>query len=110
MKDFISSIGMVALFQYINFLYLDLFKLRRFDDFPILSQRTYAQDCIKEYNKINYLGTLFSASLFLHLVEKLIFNLAAPKKLGLDKWTVIDIISCLLNIACFNVIGSLTVD
>jgi hypothetical protein len=65
-------------------------------------------DKIKEYNQINYLGTLFSATLVLHLIAKAIFNLCVKVKMPLDMWSAIDLICSLFNIVCFNVIGSVT--
>lgn len=61
-----------------------------------------------EYGRVNYLGTLFSASLFFHLLAKLLFNLIAEIKMPLDLWTIIDVLCSVFNIACFNTIGSIT--
>ena len=36
------------------------------------------------------------------------YNMVAPYKISLDKWTVIDLFSSMLNIACFNYIGNTT--
>lgn len=65
---------------------------------------------IKEYNKYNLLGTLFSGLLVLHVVTKFLFNIFAEIKLPFDKWTRIDIVTAFLNILCFNYIGNVTVD
>jgi hypothetical protein len=65
---------------------------------------------IKLYNKVNYLGTIFSGCLFMHLLAKAIFNITAEIKLILDIWTILDIICSMFNIICFNVIGSVSVD
>ena len=64
-----------------------------------------AAENIKQYNSINYYGTLFSATLVLHLITKLIFNLCAEVKMPLDKWSTIDLLCSFFNIICFNVIG-----
>ena len=66
------------------------------------------EDCIIEYNKINFLGSIMSSALGFHLMEKVIFNCFANKKLTLDTWTIIDFVSAALNLFCFNVIGSVT--
>jgi hypothetical protein len=97
---------MVIIFQLINFTYLDLFKERRFLGFAEMGKMAYIEDCIKQYNKINFLGSIFSSALVFHLIEKLLFNCFAHKKLIMDTWTIIDIISAVLNLFCFNVIGS----
>ena len=67
-------------------------------------------DKIKEYNSINFYGTIFSATLVLSLISKLMFNVFAKVKLPVDKWTVIDLLCSFFNIICFNVIGKTTPD
>jgi len=64
------------------------------------------EDKIKEYNSVNYLGTIFSATLVIHLLTKAVFNLCVKVKMPLDKWSTIDLLCSLFNIVCFNVIGS----
>jgi hypothetical protein len=49
-----------------------------------------------------------SSALVFHLMEKIIFNCFAVKKLTLDTWTIIDFISAAFNLFCFNVIGNVT--
>ena len=53
------------------------------------------------------MGTLFSASLFFHLLAKLLFNMIADIKMPLDLWTIIDVLCSVFNIVCFNTIGSI---
>jgi hypothetical protein len=76
--------------------------------FGLLAELSYVEDCIVEYNKINFLGTIMSSALVFHLMEKMIFNCFANKKLTLDTWTIIDFVSAALNLFCFNVIGNVT--
>jgi Polycystin cation channel len=54
---------------------------------------------------VNYYGTIFSATLALHLISKFIFNLCVEVKMPLDKWSMIDLICSVFNIVCFNMIG-----
>lgn len=108
MKDFLSATGMVILFQYINFKYLELFKSSDFNSLPEEEQLVHLEERIVEYRGVNYLGTLFSASLFIHLIAKVIFNLLAKMKMPLDQWTIVDCVTAFFNIVCFNVIGSVT--
>jgi hypothetical protein len=68
-------------------------------------QLVLAQDKLNEYNKVNFYGTIFSATLVLHLITKFIFNIFAEVKIPLDKWSVIDLLCSFFNIICFNVIG-----
>ena len=58
------------------------------------------------YHQVNYLGTLFSGCIFLSIINKIIFNLAARVKLVFDLWTAVDLISSMMNLFCFNYIGS----
>ena len=60
-----------------------------------------AESNILIYGDINYLGTLFSATLVYHLICKLVFNMLVEVRMPLDLWTVIDFISSCLNIVCF---------
>lgn len=101
---------MVIIFQLINFTYLDLFKDRRFEGFSDLGHIAYIEDCIKEYNRVNFLGSIMSSALVFHLFEKVLFNCFAQKKLTMDTWTMIDLVSAVLNLFCFNVIGSIKPD
>ena len=63
-----------------------------------------------EYNQINFLGTIFSSAIMFTLIAKIFFNLFAKKKMELDMWTVIDIFTSSLNLFCFNVTGSATIE
>jgi hypothetical protein len=94
----------------INFTYLSLFRDNRFNNFTEFGRLAYTEDGIKEYDRINFLGSIMSAGLVFHLFEKIIFNLFADKKLTMDTWTIIDFVSAALNLFCFNVIGSVTPD
>ena len=61
---------------------------------------------MKEYNEVVFYGTIFSGTLLLHLISKLLFNLFAEIRIPLDKWTVIDLVCAFFNIICFNVISN----
>jgi hypothetical protein len=67
-------------------------------------------DYIYEYNQINFLGTIFSSGIGLSLLAKLLFNLFARKKLVFDLWTLVDLVSTIMNLMCFNVIGNVRVE
>ena len=86
-------------------MYLNLFQQSNFSGFTYDAQLLLAAEKIKQYNSINYYGTLFSATLVLHLITKLIFNLCVEVKMPLDKWSTIDLLCSFFNIICFNVIG-----
>ena len=75
-----------------------------------MATRSLVTDYIYEYNQINFLGTIFSAGIMFSLVAKIFFNFFAKKKMVLDMWTVIDLFTSGLNLFCFNVTGSASVD
>ena len=64
-----------------------------------------AKDKLIEYKRVNFYGTIFSATLVLHLITKFMFNLFVEVKIPLDKWSMIDLVCSLFNIICFNIIG-----
>ena len=99
---------MVGVFQYINFQYLELFRMRNFDNIHPEEVDTLLVHNIAMYNSFNYLGTIFSGMIFLHLITKLIFNVFATLKMPIDKWSIIELFCAALNLICFNVIGSAT--
>lgn len=84
---------------------MNLFKNSDFDGFTDSMKLILATDKLAEYNKVNYYGTIFSGTLVLHLLTKLIFNFFVDIKIPLDKWTIIDLLCSFFNIICFNVIG-----
>jgi hypothetical protein len=47
----------------------------------------------------------FSATLVMHLIAKVLFNIIAEVKIPFDVWTVMDIICAFMNIIAFNIIG-----
>jgi hypothetical protein len=97
---------MVILFQYINFRYLDLFTSKNFENFTYEEQLALAENNVGIYGDVNYIGTLFSACLVLHLFTKVLFNMMAEVKLPIDLWTIIDLCCSFMNIVAFQVIGS----
>lgn len=86
-------------------MYLQLFKNEDFEGFTESTKLFLAQEKLKEYNKVNFYGTIFSATLVLHLMTKLIVNLFVEVKMPMDKWSFIDLLCSFFNIICFNVIG-----
>lgn len=68
------------------------------------------EQAIADYNRYNYLGTIFSVALLFSVIEKAIFNFFAEVKLPLDRWTLIDIVTSFFNIVCFNYVGKATKD
>jgi hypothetical protein len=44
----------------------------------------------------------------LHVIQKIMFNMLAKVKIPFDIWTMIDLVSALLNCVCFEIIGGAT--
>lgn len=89
---------------------MNLFKVDDFIGFTDSAQYLIAMEKIADYNKVNYYGTIFSATLVLHLISKVVFNLFVEVKMPLDKWSVIDLVCSFFNIICFNMIGKTSPD
>lgn len=52
----------------------------------------------------------FSIGLIFNIGLRVVFNLFAEIKMPIDKWMVIDFISCILNMITFTVTGKMTVE
>lgn len=107
-KDLIWALGIVVIFQYINFKYLSLFRSTNFDDMTTSQKLAKAEDNISTYNSFNFIGSIFAGAMLYSVVWKVLFNLLSDVKLPLDKWTVLDAITSIICIVCFNVTGSIT--
>ena len=46
----------------------------------------------------NFFALFFSAALILNLIFKILFSICSTKRIGFDKWTIIDTVSAVLNI------------
>ena len=98
----------MLIYQWINFLYLDLFQKKNFSATSITAEER--EDNLKSYKSWNYLSFLISASLLFSVCLKIIFNVAAKRKLRFDVWTFFDIVCALFNLVAVNVISNFTVE
>jgi len=94
----------------INYQYLSLFSLQNFVGMTREEKAVEVEQALADYQFYYYIGTLVSASLFFHICAKVVFNLTAEIKMVFDKWTMIDMVSCLSNIYSFNIIGNASVE
>lgn len=63
-KDFLCAIGLVIIFQYINFQYLELFRLTVYDDLPTRQAKLdKIEENLSTYNNFNFIGTICAFSL-----------------------------------------------
>lgn len=116
---------MLIIFQYINYKYLILFSSNYLEEedasIAVADASTnstiggvnadYTSDdkvaslklnkiirSIREYVDWNFFALFFSGALMFQLLLKIIYNICAKKKIGFDKWTIMDSLSAILNI------------
>ncbi|CDW71841.1 UNKNOWN [Stylonychia lemnae] len=110
----ITSNGYVPLMQnekvsvLLEEIWVALFKQANFADLDDDARSLKVKENIDIYNQFNYYGTLLSATLFLHVITKQLFNIFAEIKMPYDKWTIIDIMAAFMNLICFNLVGNVT--
>ena len=100
---------MLVIFQYINYQYLILFSnnyiIGTTTDVSNASVGTHYQQLnrviasIRTYVNWNFFALFFSGALMFQFFLKIIFNICAKKRIAFDKWTIMDTLSAVLNIA-----------
>ena len=74
MKEFLCALGLLIIFQYINYQYLSLFNIDEMSDLTEDQQREQLKENISTYRNYNLLAFIFSFSLIAQFLLKLIFN------------------------------------
>lgn len=106
-KDSLCAGGIMVIFQYINYSYLNLFTERRYENAPDeTTQLDIIADNLVTYKSINFIGTIMSVSYFLNLLCRVIYNSFAKKKIPMDIWLIFDCMAGVVNIIAFNIVGS----
>lgn len=59
---------------------------------------------MREYVNWNFFALFFSGGLILQLLLKILYNICGKKKISFDKWTIMDSLSAILNIAAVQLI------
>lgn len=90
----------------INYQYLSLFSLNNYEGMTYEEKYLAVEEALAKYQFYYRIGIVFSASLFFHIAAKVVFNLTADIKMTVDKWTLIDIMSCLSNMYSLNIISN----
>eukprot|EP00347_Sterkiella_histriomuscorum_P007582 403348366 len=91
-KDFICATVIVAVFQYINYLYMNLFTARRYIELvTVEEQLAVMSNSLRQYKEINF---------------RIIYNYFSLKKIDLDLWIIFDLAAGIANIFAFNIIGN----
>ena len=97
---------MIIMFQYINYLYLDLFTFKNYENATTNEEKlAIAADSLEKYGRINFVGTILSLSYLINLLCRIIFNYFSKVKIHSDIWLITDIVAAAVNIAAFNWIG-----
>jgi NADH:ubiquinone oxidoreductase subunit 4 (subunit M) len=106
LTDFLCALGIMCMFQYINYSYLNLFTERRYKDagsheetLAIISRN------IVQYRQFNFVGTILSVSYFINVLCRVIYNSKNKKKIQFDLWLYFDVIAGIVNIIAFNIVG-----
>lgn len=108
-KDFVCATFIVVMFQYINYLYLNNFTERRYQNVETDEEKiSIIQKNLLEYRQINFAGTILSISYFLSFVSRVIYNYFSRRKIKYDFWMLFDLLAGAVNIAAFNIIGNAT--
>lgn len=100
-KEFICALAMLVIFQYINYQYLILFSnnyIKSEDDTEESSISKIIKS-VRDYVDWNFFALFFSAALLFQLLLKVLFNICSRSRIGFDKWTIMDSLSAILNIA-----------
>eukprot|EP00347_Sterkiella_histriomuscorum_P009391 403341390 len=106
-KDFICATVIVAVFQYINYLYMNLFTARRYIELvTVEEQLAVMSNSLRQYKEINFVGTILSVSYILNFFQRIIYNYFSLKKIDLDLWIIFDLAAGIANIFAFNIIGN----
>ena len=104
--DFLCAFFIVCMFQYINYSYLNLFTVRRFQDaFTYDDKIAIIAKNIESYKHFNFVGTILSISYFINFFCRVIYNSKNKKKINFDLWLYFDIVAGVINILAFNIVG-----
>jgi hypothetical protein len=108
-KEFICALGILVIFQYINYQYLSLFNVDELKGTTDAEKTLEIEENISTYRNYNILAFVFSFSLIGHILLKAIFNtFSTTGSLPLDKWTIVDGVSAVLYIIAIFVVSNLT--
>lgn len=99
------ALGILFIYQYINFLYLDLFQDKNFRAKTTAEQ----EQNLESYKNWNVLAFIISGSLLFSFVLKILFNVLAKRKLRCDIWTLLDVACAFVNLVAVNVVSNFTV-
>ncbi len=104
-KEVLFALTILIIYQYINFLYLDLFQDKNFLNMPPATR----SNNLTTYKNWNVLSFIISGSLLFSVALKMVFNLVAKRKLRFDIWTFLDAVCALVNLIAVNVVSNFTV-
>lgn len=96
-KEFVCAVILVVIFQYINFKYLDLFKLSNFDEYATEAERrSQINQNIDTYTSFNFIGNIFAITMLYSAFCKVLFAILSDvantlKRSLFNRWFVLDL-------------------
>ena len=109
LKDFMCASGIVIIFQYINYSYLNLFTAQRYEFTDVYAERVaIIETNLQQYRILNTIGTALSISYFLSFIGRVIYNHFSRRKISFDLWLMFDLLAGVVNVAAFNNIAAST--
>ena len=103
-KELFFSFCILLIFQYVNIRYISLFNVDTMgstDD----EKLKVLEESKKEYDSLNNFSMVFWLVLILQLLLKILYNLWAKIKVPIDKWTIMDTIWGVVNLAAIYIIS-----
>ena len=100
--DLFFALCFLLVFQFSNFQYLELFGNDAFEGMNEKEEEEQMEKNLEKYKNYIAPALILTISILIHVIMKIIFNLASDYKLHFDKWTLIDILTIITNIICFG--------
>lgn len=102
-KELICALALVVVFQFINFTYLSLFKASKWANASTDAEKErIVQEQIDTYTSVNFIGTIFAATMLYSVLCKVLFNALSEVRLAYDRWTLLDLLTSVVSLVCFR--------
>ena len=109
-QDFLFSLLFVIFFQISNYYYIDLFNQGNYNDLSREEAEKKADERLEDYRYYIYINMILVIILFMQLFLKLVYNVVARRKLNLDKWTSLDILTAVTNTVAIITLSTVTAE
>ena len=102
-KELFFSFCILLIFQYVNIRYISLFNVDLMGNTKEDRLRSL-KEAKKEYDSLNNYTLAVSITLIVQLLLKIFYNLLSNMKIPIDKWTIMDTICGIMNLAAIYII------